>query len=92
MPTPTTYYLLPILIYLTTNIPTVPIPYRLNDGMANAQYNLGVALAEMGRRSEARERYQIAASLEPNTMVRWLDFTWRGSVFMCMLPSSDLFG
>jgi len=37
--------------------------------MANAHYNLGVAMAEMGHKSEARQRYQIAASLEPNTMV-----------------------
>ena len=67
-----TYYL---LIYLLTYL-RIPLPCRLNDGMANAHYNLGVAMAEMGRRSEARERYQIAASLEPNTMVRlWLDFT-----------------
>ena len=37
--------------------------------MANAHFNLGVALAEMGQRAEAASRYQQAAALEPNTMV-----------------------
>jgi tetratricopeptide (TPR) repeat protein len=37
--------------------------------MANAHYNLGVALAELGQRNDARACYRHAAALEPSTMV-----------------------